>query len=910
HGSVTLNADGTFSYSHDGSETTSDSFTYKTCDNGTTNAPPDPNSDRKSAAKGTSTDTPVNDAPVANGRSATVAEGGTVTVLDSTSASVLANDTDAETNALTAAKRSDPAHGSVTLNANGTFSYSHDGSETTADSFTYKTCDNGTTNGSPDPKCSGTATPSTTVTPVNDAPVANNDSATVAEGGTVTVLDSTAASVLANDTDAEANTLTATKLSDPAHGSVTLNANGTFSYSHDGSETTTDSFTYKTCDNGTTNGSPDAKCSGTATPSTTVTPVNDAPVANNDSATVAEGGTVTVLDSTAASVLANDTDAEANTLTATKLSDPTRGSETLNANGTFSYSHDGSETTTDSFTYKTCDNGTTNGAPDAKCSGTATVSITVTPVNDAPVANNDSATVAEGGTVTVLDSTAASVLANDTDAEANTLTATKLSDPTRGSETLNANGTFSYSHDGSETTTDSFTYKTCDNGTTNGAPDAKCSGTATVSITVTPVNDPPVANNDSATVAEGGTVTVLDSTAASVLANDTDAEANTLTATKLSDPTRGSETLNANGTFSYSHDGSETTTDSFTYKTCDNGTTNGAPDAKCSGTATVSITVTPVNDPPVANNDSATVAEGGTVTVLDSTAASVLANDTDAEANTLTATKLSDPAHGSVTLNADGTFSYSHDGSETTTDSFTYKTCDNGTTNGSPDAKCSGTATVSITVTPVNDAPAANNDSATVAEGGTVTVLDSTAASVLANDTDAEGNTLTATKLSDPVHGSVTLNADGTFSYSHDGSEPTSHSFTSKTCDNGTTNGSPPVADPKCSATATVSITVTPVNDAPVANNDSATVAEGGTVTVLDSTAASVLANDTDAEANTLTATKLSDPAHGSVTLNADGTFSYSHDGSETTSDSFTYKTCDNGTTGSPPVADPKCSAT
>src|SRR5439155_4004046 len=86
-------------------------------------------------------------------------------------------------------------------------------------------------------------------------------------------------------------------------------------------------------------------------------------------------------------------------------------------------------------------------------------------------------------------------------------------------------------------------------------------------------------------------------------------------------------------------------------------------------------------------------------------------------------------------------------------------------------------------------------------------------------------------------------------------------------CDNGS-SGSPPVADPKCSGTATVSITVTPVNDAPVANNDSATVAEGGTVTVLDSTAASVLANDTDAEANTLTATKLSDPAHGSVTLN------------------------------------------
>src|SRR5207244_95763 len=121
-------------------------------------------------------------------------------------------------------------------------------------------------------------------------------------------------------------------------------------------------------------------------------------------------------------------------------------------------------------------------------------------------------------------------------------------------------------------------------------------------------------------------------------------------------------------------------------------------------------------------------------------------------------------AHGSVTLNADGTFSYIGRATWRERDSFTYKTCDNGTTNGSPDPKCSATATVSITVTPVNDAPVANNDSATVAEGGTVTVLDSTAASVLANDTDAEGNPLTATKLSDPAHGSVTLNADGTFS--------------------------------------------------------------------------------------------------------------------------------------------------
>src|SRR2546427_6889642 len=103
-----------------------------------------------------------------------------------------------------------------------------------------------------------------------------------------------------------------------------------------------------------------------------------------------------------------------------------------------------------------------------------------------------------------------------------------------------------------------------------------------------------------------------------------------------------------------------------------------------------------------------------------------------------------------------------------------------------------------------------------------------------------------------PDYGSVTLNANGTFSYSHDGSETTTDSFTYKTCDNGTT-GSPPVADPKCSATATVSITVTRSEEHTSDLQSHATVACRLTLAELDSTAASVLANDTDAEANTLT---------------------------------------------------------
>src|SRR5205809_501389 len=144
-----------------------------------------------------------------------------------------------------------------------------------------------------------------------------------------------------------------------------------------------------------------------------------------------------------------------------------------------------------------------------------------------------------------------------------------------------------------------------------------------------------------------------------------------------------------------------------------------SPAGKNSDTATVSLTATPVNDAPAANNDSATVAEGGTVTFLFSKSSSDLPNLPAFPTRRSSDLKLSDPAHGSVTLNADGTFSYSHDGSETTSDSFTYKACDNGTTNGSPDGKCSGKIGRASCRERVKNAAAASNDRTTAEKGST-----------------------------------------------------------------------------------------------------------------------------------------------------------------------------------------------
>jgi VCBS repeat-containing protein len=758
-----------------------------------------------------------NDAPIAVNDAYNVAEGGTLNV---SAPGVLGNDTDADGDPITASLVSGPAHAtSFSFNADGSFSYVHDGSETLTDSFTYTASDGSLS--------SNVATVTITITPVNDAPVANDDNYNVNEGGTINFA---APGVLVNDTDPDGPALTAILVSGPAHASsFTLNPDGSFLYVHDGSETTTDSFTYRASDG--------ALLSNIATANIIITPVNDAPVANNDGPyNVAEGGTFTL---PAPGVLGNDTDADSLTLTAVLVSGPANASSfTLNADGSFSYTHNGGETTSDSFTYKAND-----GSLD---SNVATVTITISPVNDAPTAVNDGPyTVAEGGTFTL---PAPGVLANDTDSDSLTLTAVLVSGPANASSfVLNANGSFSYTHDGSETTSDSFTYKAND-----GSLD---SNVATVTITISPVNDAPVAVNDAYGVNEGDTLTVA---APGVLGNDTDAENDSLTAVLVSGPANASSfTFNADGSFSYTHNGGETTSDSFTYKAND-----GSLD---SNVATVNITITGVNDAPTAVNDGPySVAEGGTFTL---TAPGVLANDTDPENDSLNAVLVTGPAHASsFALNADGSFTYVHDGSETTTDSFTYKANDG--------ALDSNVATVTITITAVNDAPVAVNDAYGVNEGGTLTV---TPPGVLGNDTDAENNALTAVLVTGPLHASsFALNADGSFTYVHDGSETVTDSFTYMAND-GTSN----------SNVATVTITITPVNDAPVANNDGPyNVTFHGSITV---PAPGVLTNDTDAEGNSMIAVLVSSTTQGTLLLNADGSFSYTHTGATLGTDSFTY---------------------
>jgi ELWxxDGT repeat protein/VCBS repeat-containing protein len=551
---------------------------------------------------------------------------------------LLANDTDPDgnMNTLAAVKVTDPAHGSVAVNADGSFSYVPAANYNGPDSFTYKAND-GSLDSSPP------STVSITVTAVNDAPVANNDAYSTNEDTALTV---SGPGVLGNDTDADSDPLTAGSASTPANGSVTLNADGSFTYTPNANFSGSDSFTYKAND-----GSAD---SNVAAVTITVNAVNDAPVANNDAYSTNED---TPLSVAAPGVLGNDTDVDS-TLTATSASTPANGSVSLNADGSFTYTPNANFNGSDSFTY-VADDGSGG-------TSTATVTIGVSSVNDTPVANNDAYSTNEDTALTV---SAPGVLGNDTDADG-TLTATSPSTPNNGSLVLNPNGSFTYTPDANFNGSDSFTY-VADDGTGGTA-------TATVNLTVTAVNDAPVATNDAYSTNEDTPLTLV---APWVLGNDTDADADTLTAGSASTPANGSVALNADGSFTYTPNANFNGSDAFTYVASDG---NGG-----TSVATVSIAVSPVNDAPVANADSYGPIAANTPFAV--SAPGVLGNDTDADADTLSAGSASTPANGSVTLNANGSFTYTPNFGFGGSDSFTYVASDgNGGTS---------TATASITVT-------------------------------------------------------------------------------------------------------------------------------------------------------------------------------------------------------------------
>jgi VCBS repeat-containing protein len=704
----------------------------------------------------------------------------------------------------------------------------------------------------------------TATTTINNAPNGSNtipnqnftltpdNSAPVAQGQSVTTAEDTAKVITLAATDANNNNLAFSIVSGPSHGTLgtistpsscstvsgTWTCTVTVSYTPASQYNGSDSFTFKAND-GTVD-------SNTATVSITVTAVNDAPTiaditdktTNEDTATAAIPFTIGDAETTAADLAVSGS--SSNTTLVPNANIVFGGS---GASRTVTITPAANQSGTATITVTVCDND-----PTPLCSSDRFV-LTVTAVNGAPVALNDGPYSVNEDTVLTVNA-AQGVLANDTDADGNPLTAALVASPSHGTLALNPNGSFTYTPTPNYNGSDSFTYKAND-----GTAD---SNVATVAITVNAVNDAPVAVNDAYSTNED---TALSVAAPGVLGNDTDADGNTLTAVKVSDPAHGTLTLNANGSFTYTPAANYNGSDSFTYKAND-----GTAD---STVATVTITVNPVNDAPLAANDAYSVNEDTPLTVA--AADGVLKNDTDVDGNALTAVKVSDPAHGTLNLAADGSFVYTPAPNYNGPDSFTYKAND-----GTAD---SNVATVTITVNPVNDAPTAVADIYSVDEDQTLTVP---APGVLGNDTDVDSPTLTAVQGTGPSHGTLTLNANGSFSYTPAANYNGPDSFTYRASD-GTAQ----------SNEATVTITVTAVNDAPTAANDAYSVDEDTPLTVA---APGVLGNDTDVDGDALTAVLVTGPTHaaaGTFALNANGSFSYTPAANYNGPDSFTYQAKD-----------------
>jgi hypothetical protein len=432
------------------------------------------------------------------------------------------------------------------------------------------------------------------------------------------------------------------------------------------------------------------------------------PTAVNDSYSMYSNRSLTVPAGTG--VLAND--AGSGTVTASKISDPSHGSVTLNADGGFIYTPANGYTGSDSFTYQAH-----NTIGD---SNTATVTITITTQPAIAVTSpNGSEVWAIGSTATVVWTSAGSVgnvdieLSTEGGATWTTLAADIAND---GSEAVTVPNTYSksclvrvkQSAGGipSDVSDAAFTITVLGDATLDGYVDggdlnillshwnATNATWATGDLTGDGYVDGgdlnvllshwnvrvailPIANNDSYSLFSNHTLTVA--AASGLLLNDTGI--GTLTAVKVTDPSHGNLSLSADGGFVYTPTTGYVGGDSFTYVAHN---TNGD-----SNVATVSLTVNTTPPPTVADDTYSTLLTvGGTMTVP---AAGVLANDIDAAGLSMTASKVSDPLHGSLTLNADGSFVYTPASGFTGSDSFTYKAY-----NG---VAYSNTATVNITAT-------------------------------------------------------------------------------------------------------------------------------------------------------------------------------------------------------------------
>ncbi|MBB1429332.1 Ig-like domain-containing protein [Pseudoalteromonas sp. SG43-4] len=730
-GQLTLFDNGGFEYQGEQNMQGQDSFQYRVVDA----------QGAQAIANVTIVSSNTNVAPITKNDSYSLSEDETLVVTAANG--VLSNDNDPNNDSFSVDETFmvAPTHGQLLLATDGSFSYVPDANFNGVDQFQYQAIDSlGATS---------TATVTLVINSEPDNPVAQNDAYQFNKNKLfeVTVQNG----LLINDFNIEAGDLSVntTAINATQNGELTLNADGSFTYQPDLGFIGVDSFTYSI--------SNEQGLTATAQVTLSESGVNTFPEANDDQYTLDEDSSASLLD-----VLANDTDADGDTITISNIEN-TAGEATIVA-GKIQFTPPANFSGEIVLTYTITDGYSTGneGINDR----TASVTITITPVNDAPTANADSVTMNEDAPALLVN-----VLANDSDIDGDTLVITAATADIGSASVVDNKIQYTPTANTNGTAIINYTINDGNGGT----------ATTNLTITITPVNDAPIANADSATIDEDAAPILIN-----VLANDSDVDGDSLAISAASADIGSVSVVGNQIQYTPAADNNGLATVSYTVSD-NNGGTN---------TATVAITITAVNDVPVANNDTATMAENAAPILIN-----VLANDSDEDGDSLTISAVSaDIGSASVVGNQ---IQYTPAANTNGLATVTYTVSDN---NGG-----TNTATVAVTITAVNDAPVANNDTATMAEDAAPILIN-----VLANDTDSDGDSLviysasadigSASVVGDQIQYTPAANTNGLATVTYTVSD-----------NNGGTN------------TATVAITITEVNDAPVASVQSFSISENAT---------------------------------------------------------------------------------
>ena len=718
---------------------------------------------------------------------------------------VLTNDTDPNGDVLTLTVTGTASHGMtqiVTVNSTSQIRYTPNAGYVGSDSFTYTISD----------PFGATSTATVSVSVTNTNPVAIGESYEAVAGVSRVVA---ASGVLANDTDANSDSLTAQRVTGVVHGTLTLNSNGSFTYLAISGYLGNDSFVYRANDG--------AGNSANTTVSISVYPTNV--TAFVESYAIGHGKTLTVA---TPGVLANDWDFEHQTLTALLISGPSHGTLTLNPIGSFVYTPTTGYVGADSFVYKATD-GTNQSAA-------ITVPLSVT--NFAPWSVNDYYTVSHDRVLARTIDTG--LLANDVDVEDDPLTVSLVTSPATGTLVLNSNGSFNYTPVAGATGTVTFTYKISDG--------FSFSQNATASISI--VNSTPAPAAD---LLSTPSETALVISRATLMANDLDADSDTMTLAIQSGTTHGTLTTQTNGSLLYQPNAGYSGTDTFLYTITDGLATS----------ASVEVRIRVNNAAPLGIADFYSVRHDHALNV---TANSVVSNDIDDDGDTLTVTLETAPATGTLVLHAAGTFVYRPAVGAVGDVTFTYRVTD-GIVTSSPIV-----ATIHVT----NAAPIGRVDAWNVHQGQTLVVTAVTG--LLQNDSDADSDTLTVSLQTGPSHGTFSLAAVGSFTYAPTAGFAGSDSFTYRVTD-GIVTSSP----------ITVSLTISNIRPSATANSYDVLHDQLLVVPV----ATGLVANDFDVDDDTLTAAVVTGPGHGSLVLQPNGSFSFTPTAGYVGSDTFVYRVFD-----------------